>query len=192
MSADPIALFRVWWTQALEIEPGEPSAMTLATASPDGAVSARTVLLREVDDDGFDFFTNYNSRKGRQLNDNPRASLVLHWGTIHRQVCVEGTVERLSPERSDTYFSSRPRGHQIAAWASEQSSVIADRSVLEERVARFGREFEGRDVPRPSHWGGFRVRPEMIEFWEGQMDRLHNRTLYRRTADAWTVERLAP
>ncbi|MPZ69369.1 MAG: pyridoxamine 5'-phosphate oxidase [Actinobacteria bacterium] len=192
MTADPLALFQSWWTQALEVELGEPSAMTLATATSDGIVSARTVLLRGVDTDGFDFFTNYNSRKGRQLAENPRAALVLHWGTWHRQVCIAGAVERLNDERSDAYFSSRPRGHQIAAWASEQSTVIEDRAVLEERVLAFEREFAERDVPRPPHWGGFRVRPETIEFWEGQMDRLHNRFLYRRASDGWTVERLAP
>lgn len=192
MSADPISLFENWWKEALQNEPGEPNAMTLATATAGGIVSARTVLLRGLDDDGFDFFTNYNSRKARELAENPRASLVFYWGAAHRQVCVSGSVERLSEERSDLYFAGRPRGHQIAAWASEQSSVIADRTVLEERVAALEQEFEDREVPRPPHWGGYRVRPETIEFWEGRPDRLHDRTLYRRAGDAWVIERLAP
>lgn len=192
MTDDPFVQFGAWFSAALGTEPGEPNAMTLATATTKGVVSARMVLLRGFDHGGFDFFTNYESRKGRELSENPRAALVFHWEILQRQVCINGSVVRLDPARSDAYFASRPRGHQIAAWASEQSSTLEDRRVLEERVARFEREFEGREVPRPPHWGGFRVIPETIEFWQGRPDRLHDRLLFRHGGDRWTPERLAP
>lgn len=192
MNDDPFVQFGAWLSEALETEPGEPNAMTLATATTKGVVSARMVLLRGCDRGGFDFFTNYESLKGRELSENPRAALVFHWEILKRQVCINGSVERLDSARSDAYFASRPHGHQIAAWASEQSSSIEDRRVLEERVARFEREFEGREVPRPPHWGGFRVIPETIEFWQGRPDRLHDRLRFRREADGWKLERLAP
>lgn len=192
MNDDPFVQFGAWLSEALEIEPGEPNAMTLATATTEGVVSARMVLLRGFDQGGFDFFTNYESRKGRELSENPRAALVLHWAILKRQVCINGSVERLDPGRSDAYFAARPRGHQIAAWASEQSRAIEDRRVLDERVARFEREFEGREIPRPPHWGGFRVIPETIEFWEGRPDRLHDRLRFTREGEGWKPERLAP
>ncbi|MBK5227039.1 MAG: pyridoxamine 5'-phosphate oxidase [Actinobacteria bacterium] len=192
MNDDPFERFGAWLSEALETEPGEPNAMTLATATTEGVVSARMVLLRGFERGGFDFFTNYESRKGRELSENPRAALVFHWAILKRQVCINGSVERLDPAGSDAYFAARPRGHQIAAWASEQSRAIEDRRVLEERVARFEREFEGREVPRPPHWGGFRVTPETIEFWEGRPDRLHDRLRFTREGDGWSIERLAP
>ena len=193
-AADPIAQFRTWFDEALAAGVREPNAMTVATASPDGRPSARIMLLKGFDGEGFVFFTNYSSRKGEEMDANPHAALVFWWDVIERQVRVEGTIERVGEAESDEYFQSRPRGSRLGAWASPQSSVIAHREVLEQNVAdvmeRFG---EGDEVPRPPHWGGYRLLPEAVEFWQGRPSRLHDRLLYRRADDgSWTRERLAP
>jgi pyridoxamine 5'-phosphate oxidase len=189
--ADPLVQFRRWFDQALAANLPQPEAVTLATAIPGGAPSARMVLLRGFDEAGFVFFTNYQSRKARELQANPRAALVFFWAELHRQVRVEGQVETISAAESDAYFRTRPRGSQLGAWVSPQSQVIPDRAFLDERwnelIARFP-----ADVPRPDFWGGFRVIPEQIEFWQGRENRLHDRLLYRRSPAGWTMVRLAP
>lgn len=170
-----------------------PETMTLATAAADGAPSARMVLLKGADSDGFVFYTGYESRKGGEIEENPRAALVLYWQALGRQVRVEGVVERVSEEESAAYFATRPRGSQLAAWASEQSRPLAGRDELERRYTELEREHEGRDVPRPPHWGGFRLRPEVVEFWEHRDNRLHERTCYTRAREGgWSSELLSP
>ncbi|MEN3356082.1 MAG: pyridoxamine 5-phosphate oxidase [Mycobacteriales bacterium] len=171
----------------------EPNAMTLATASPDGRPSGRTVLLKGFDQAGFVFFTNYTSRKGRELAANPRAALVFPWYPLHRQVVVEGSVARVSRAETASYFASRPRGSQLGAWASPQSTVVAGREPLDAAYAAAEARWDGADIPPPEHWGGLRLAPESVEFWQGRLDRLHDRLRYRRTPDAgWLIERLAP
>ena len=193
MNPDPIAQFRRWFDEAASAELPLPNAMTLATATPDGKPSARVVLLKGVDERGLVFFTNYRSRKGRELASNPLAAAVLYWEELHRQVRIEGSVEALGPGESDAYFRSRPRGARLGAWASPQSSVIASRGLLERRVKELKGRFHGRSIPRPRHWGGYRLRPASIEFWEGRANRLHDRLLYVRRRDgSWRVQRLAP
>lgn len=190
---DPIKQFAAWFHDARARDLVEPTAMTLATATADGCPSARTALLKSFDARGFVFFTNYGSRKARELAENPRATLLFWWGKLHRQVRIEGAVEKVSAGESDEYFASRPRGAQIGARASAQSEIIADRAALERRVEEVGAEFEGRDVPRPSYWGGYRLRTDVIEFWQGREDRLHDRLRYTRQSDrTWRIERLAP
>jgi pyridoxamine 5'-phosphate oxidase len=189
--ADPLELFRVWWEEAHAASLVQPSAMTLATATPDGLPSARMVLLRGFDQCGFAFFTNYHSRKARELTANPSAALVLYWAELDRQVRVEGRVERVSPEESDGYFQTRARGSQLGAWASPQSEVIAGRDLLLRRMEELSARYP-HQVPRPPHWGGFRVVPAAIEFWQGQPNRLHDRLRYRRIEGGWLRERLAP
>jgi pyridoxamine 5'-phosphate oxidase len=164
----------------------------LATADAKGRPSVRMVLLRGVDERGFVFHTNYSSRKARELTENPRAALCFHWPTLEEQVRIEGQVERLPPGESDAYFASRPRGSQLGAWASDQSAVLSSRETLEEAYREIERRFADGPVPRPPFWGGFRLVPERIEFWFGRPDRLHDRILYNRTADGWTIERLYP
>jgi pyridoxamine 5'-phosphate oxidase len=166
--------------------------MTLATASAAGAPSARMVLLKGVDDDGFVFFTGYESRKGDELAENPRAALVFYWQPLGRQVRVEGIVERVSEAESAAYFATRPRASRLAAWTSRQSRPLESREELERRYAELEREHEGRDVPLPPHWGGFRVRPDAIEFWEHRDSRLHDRVRYTRARDGWAAQRLWP
>lgn len=190
---DPFALFARWYAEAGVDDVPDGSAMVLATSTPDGAPSARMVLLRGFDRRGFVFYTNYESRKGRELALNPRAALLFYWPQAGRQVRVEGTVERVSPEESDAYFASRPRGSQLAAWASRQSQVLADRAELDRAWREAGTRFEGAPVPRPPYWGGFRVVPQVFEFWQRGEHRLHDRLLYRRTPGGdWTCERLYP
>jgi pyridoxamine 5'-phosphate oxidase len=195
-------LAETWWQQfgrwfADAVESGllvEPNAMVLATAGPDGQPGARNVLLKEYDERGFVFYTNYLSRKGRELAANPRAALVFGWLPLERQVVVRGGVERISRQETASYFATRPYGSRLAAWVSPQSAVIPSRQPLEEAVAEAAARWpDGADVPAPEHWGGFRVTPETVEFWQGRPDRLHDRLQYRRAdAGEWVVERLAP
>ena len=192
LDPDPIVQFGRWFDAATAAGLFEPNAMTLATAAADGRPSARVVLLKGFDAGGFVFYTNYDSRKGRELAANPRAALVLLWAELRRQVRVEGRVERTSREQSEAYFRTRPLGSRLGAWASEQSRVIPNRQVLEARVAELAERFADRDVPLPPAWGGFRLVPDLIEFWQGREDRLHDRLRYRRGPGGWTVERLAP
>lgn len=193
LDESPIQQWHAWYVDALEAGLPEPNAMAIASVDDDGLPDSRIVLARGVDDEGITFFGNYESAKGRQLDANPSASAVFPWLGLHRQVRVRGTVELLSSVESDAYFASRPRESQIGAWASPQSTVIDDRSELEQLVARFTAEFEGREVPRPSHWGGWLLVPETYEFWQGRPSRLHDRFRYRADLDgAWIIERLAP
>jgi pyridoxamine 5'-phosphate oxidase len=188
----PFIQFQRWFDQAVNAELPEPNAMTVATASKDGIPDARIVLLKAVDDRGFTFFTNYNSAKGKELEANPQAALVFLWTELERQVRIVGSVEKITSEESDGYFFSRPHNSRLGAWASEQSEVIPNRDVLEENLAALKREYENREVPRPPHWGGFRVIPRTVEFWQGRSSRLHDRLRYRFQNGAWVIDRLSP
>jgi pyridoxamine 5'-phosphate oxidase len=190
--ADPIEQFRVWLTVADAAGVELANAIALATADVDGAPSARHVLLRGITDEGFVFYTNHGSRKGRELEVNPRASFTVLWRELDRQVCVRGRVEQVPAADADAYFASRPREAQLGAWASEQSRPLADRGELERRLQKTTARFESTDVPRPSFWGGYLLAPDEIEFWQGQRFRLHDRFRYRRAAAGWTIERLSP
>jgi pyridoxamine 5'-phosphate oxidase len=193
VDADPFNQFRSWLDQAVAAQLPQPLGTTLATATAEGRPSARMVLLRGFDERGFVFFTNYESCKGRELESNPQAALVFSWAELDRQVRIEGNVERVSAEESDRYFQSRPWGSRLSAWASPQSQVIANREILERRMEELAAQYPGPEVPRPPHWGGYRVIPVSIEFWQGQPDRLHDRLRYRRCAGgSWCLERLAP
>lgn len=193
LAADPMTQFAGWFDDAVAAGLSEPNAMVLATAAPDGAPSARTVLLKGLDERGFVLFTNHGSRKGREMLANPRAALTFPWFEMDRQVVVCGEVEEVDREAAAAYFAGRPHGSQVGAWASEQSSVLPDRAALEARFAELSRRWpEGTEVPLPPHWGGFRVVPGTVEFWQGRASRLHDRLRYRRDGGAWVVERLAP
>ena len=189
---DPIELFGQWFDAARKAGILLPEAMTLATASADGAPSARMVLLKGFGDDGFEFYTNFGSRKADELIANPRAALCFHWGVLQRQVRVEGDVTRLDRKTSAAYFRTRARGSQIGAWASRQSQPLEERELLERRVREMEKRFEGGEVPLPDFWGGFRLHPQHIEFWQGRSDRLHDRLLFRREGDGWGSRRLHP
>jgi pyridoxamine 5'-phosphate oxidase len=192
MPPDPMVQFEAWFENVVEADLHEPNAMTLATTSDDGRPSARTVLLKGYDGRGFVFYTNYEGRKARDLEANPACALLFYWGELERQVRVEGRAGRLPGGESDAYFASRPRGSRLGAWASEQSRPVRDRSVLEERIRALEAEYEDREIPRPPFWGGYRVEPETIEFWQGRENRLHDRISYRREEGVWTLERLQP
>ena len=192
VAADPIEQFRRWFDAALDAGLHEPNAMTVATATRDGSPSARVVLLKGFDSRGFVFYTNYEGRKGRELEENPRAALLFYWGELERQVRIEGTVSRVSEEESDAYYASRPRGSRLGAWASQQSRTVEGRGFLEDRIGDLEAEYEGREVPRPPFWGGYRVWPEVVEFWQGRENRLHDRIVYRRQGGGWETERLQP
>lgn len=194
VDSDPIKQFATWFEEALNADLLEPNAMTLATASGDGKPTARIVLLKGYDERGFVFYTNYESTKGQQLIANPQAALVFLWGKLERQIRIEGKVTKISAEESDAYFHSRPVSSQIGAWTSNQSRVIDSREVLQKRQQELEQKYgDGATIPRPPHWGGFRLIPDVIEFWQGRPSRLHDRLIYRLQDDAtWKIERLSP
>ena len=193
VSPDPIEQFGHWYNEALQAELIHPNAFTLATSTREERPSARVLLLKDFDENGFVFYTNSQSKKGWELDDNPTAALCFWWGKLERQVRIEGSVEKVSDGEADEYFSSRPRGSQIGAWASEQSSVIPNRGILERRYEEFESEFDDKPVPRPSFWNGYRLIPDSIEFWQGRDNRLHDRLRYTLQRDRkWIIERLAP
>jgi pyridoxamine 5'-phosphate oxidase len=189
---DPYRQFQVWFDQAVAAELPEPNAMTLATATSDGIPSARIVLLKGVDPQGFVFFTNYTSQKGQELAANPRAAIVFLWIELERQVRIQGSIVKVPDAESDAYFRSRPLGSQLGAWVSEQSQVIADRESLEQRLAALQQQYADQTIPRPPHWGGYRLQPTNLEFWQGRRNRLHDRLCYRLAQGEWVIERLAP
>ncbi|SDS76348.1 Pyridoxamine 5'-phosphate oxidase [Halopseudomonas xinjiangensis] len=189
---EPMSLFATWFQQAVDIESTEPNAMMLATVDGEGQPHLRTLLLKGVDPRGFIFFTNYQSDKGRQLAEQPRAAMTFWWHDLERQVRIEGQVERVSPDESDAYYHSRPVGSRLGAWASPQSQVIAGREVLEENLQSLQERYADNPPPRPEHWGGYRLVPELIEFWQGRSSRLHDRLCYRLENGLWSRIRLAP
>ena len=188
---DPLRQFAMWLREAVQAGLALPNAMTLATADAAGTPDARIVLLKDLEQDGFVFYTNYHSRKARELEARPAACLVFQWSELERQVRIQGAVDKVSAADSDRYFASRPLGARLSAWASAQSDAVSGREVLEEAVRQVRKRY-GDDPPRPPHWGGYRVMPQAIEFWQGRADRLHDRLLYTRTSDGWRIERLAP
>lgn len=193
VQAEPIQQFQQWFEEAIRTEVPESNAMTLSTVSAEGRPAARIVLLKGVEQGAFVFYTNYQSRKGREIEAHPYVALTFFWQVLERQIRVEGVVSKISEERSIAYFHSRPRNSQIGAWASPQSQPVPDRSVLEERQREFTQKFEGKTVPKPAHWGGYAVKPLTVEFWQGRPSRLHDRILYTLQKDGqWIIERLAP
>jgi len=193
LARDPFRQFEKWFQEAEAAKLAEPNAMILATADREGRPSARTVLLKGIDGRGFVFYTNYEGRKGRELAVNPRATLLFPWHPLERQVIVEGPIAKVAREESEAYFHTRPRASQLAAWASQQSAIISGRAVLEEAMKAVERKYEGAAVPLPPNWGGYRLAPERVEFWQGRRSRLHDRLVFGRLGGAdWTVERLSP
>ncbi len=193
INSSPIKQFDIWFNEALEAKLHEPNAMTLATATHDGRPSARIVLLKGFDNSGFMFYTNYLSRKGKEITKNPLGAITFFWGELERQVRIEGTIEKLSKEQSDRYFKSRPKMSQLGALVSPQSQEIANREVLETKMSQLEAEYEDKDIPKPSFWGGYVLKPRMIEFWQGRSSRLHDRILYKKIDNSnWKKVRLAP
>jgi pyridoxamine 5'-phosphate oxidase len=192
LARDPFRQFDKWFQEAEAAKIVDVNAMILATATREGRPSARTVLLKGLDGRGFVFYTNYESHKGRELEANARASLLFPWYALERQVIVEGKVTKVAREESDTYFHSRPRLSQLAAWASQQSAIVSSRSILEEAMKGLEKKYAGQEVPLPPQWGGYRVTPETVEFWQGRRSRMHDRLRFRRVEDEWLVERLSP
>jgi pyridoxamine 5'-phosphate oxidase len=192
LNPNPVGQFQTWFDQAVAAQVPEPNAMTLATATPEGMPSARIVLLKALDLRGFVFYTNYQSHKGQELAANPQAALVFLWHELERQVRIQGAVVKIDPAESDAYFYSRPIGSQLGAWASDQSTVIQERAVLEQREADLQVEYANLAIPRPPHWGGYRVQPRVIEFWQGRSSRLHDRLRYQHTDSGWQIDRLSP
>ncbi|MCP5531764.1 MAG: pyridoxamine 5'-phosphate oxidase [Akkermansiaceae bacterium] len=192
LDPDPVAQFSTWFQQAIEVGVNEPNAMTLATVDETGMPFQRTVLLKYFDTDGFVFFTNYGSRKSAQIAANPKVSLLFPWITLERQVIVQGTAEKISSAESLKYFASRPRESQMGAWVSNQSEVITSRKFLMQKLAEIKDKFQHGEIPLPSFWGGYRVKPEMIEFWQGGPARLHDRFLYQKSETGWKTDRLSP
>lgn len=192
LARDPFRQFEKWFQEAEAAKLPEPNAMTLCTATRDGRPSGRTVLLKEFDGRGFVFFSNYESRKGRELHENPVATMMFPWIPLERQVVIEGPVTKIPREESESYFHSRPRASQLGAWVSQQSAVISGRALLEDSMKLLEQKYAGREVPLPPHWGGWRLSPETVEFWQGRRSRLHDRLRYRRDKDSWVIERLAP
>jgi pyridoxamine 5'-phosphate oxidase len=193
MAADPFQQFQTWFEQAIAADLPEPNAMTLATATPDGVPSARVVLLKGFDQRGFVFYTNYHSRKGQELARNSKAALVFWWAELERQVRIQGEVQQIAAAESDAYFHSRPIESQLGAWASNQSQVIGDRHVLEQKLEALQIQYQDQEIPRPPHWGGYRLTPDNIEFWQGRSSRLHDRLLYKRADEnQWDIVRLSP
>ncbi len=189
---DPFKQFAKWFEIAVEKIEHDPNAMILGTASRDGQPSTRTVLLKGYDENGFIFYTNYESRKGRHLTDNNKASLTFYWPDLMRQIHIEGSVETVPEDVSDAYFKTRPDGSKLSAWASNQSEVVDSRAVLENRLQSMEKKYKGEEIPRPPNWGGFRVIPNRFEFWQGRLNRLHDRICYRKKGEEWVIERLAP
>ena len=189
---NPLAQFNLWFDQAVYAELTEPNAMTLATATREGKVSARVVLLKEVDTNGYVFYTSYTSQKSSNIKENPNAALVFLWLELERQVRVEGQLEKVSEQESDEYFKGRPRESQLGAWASEQSKEIVSRDVLFESFSQLEKQYEGKDIPRPPYWGGYRLIPDRIEFWQGRPGRMHDRILYVQENQIWQRKRLSP
>jgi len=193
VNANPIVQFENWFNEALAAHIHEPNAMTLATATPDGRPSARIVLLKGFDQNGFVFFTNYLSRKGKELQKNPLGALTFFWGPLERQIRIEGTIEKLNKEASEKYFHSRQKGSQIGALASPQSQEISSREVLEKKMAELETEYADKEIPKPAYWGGYILKPTWIEFWQGRTSRLHDRIVYKKADKAnWKIVRLAP
>ena len=189
---DPFRQFEKWFQEAEAAKIPEPNAMVCSLATRDGRPSSRVVLLKAIDGRGFVFYTNYESRKGRELAENPRASLLFPWISLERQVIAEGPVTRVTREESDAYFHSRPRLSQLSAWASQQSSIVQSRAPLEEAMKQLEQKYAGQEIPLPPNWGGYRIAPETVEFWQGRRSRLHDRLRYRREKNEWVIERLAP